>query len=225
MRSVLATSLAALFGHDEFWVTVFRWFVAHPMLDPAHIGPIIDYLHDQRFVNAIPNPRAHLPGQPRRLPRQPNLSMKGRTPETLLRAVADWHSDLGRERAAPVTSWDPSGIPPLRLEEGLGEGRRIFAIAELLSSRELIDEGRAMKHCVGTYADSCASGRVSIWTLRLIDAWGQETRLLTLEVSNQTRQIVQARRKLNMTPSRRELSILGRWAHSGGPALSRWLAR
>jgi hypothetical protein len=97
----------------------------------------------------------------------------------------------------------------------------VFTIAELLSSRELDEEGRAMGHCVGTYAQSCAPGRVSIWTLKLADAWGEETRLLTLEVCNANRQVVQARRKYNMTPGPRELAILRRWAGSGAPALSR----
>jgi hypothetical protein len=225
VRSVLATWLATDFAHDEFWVSVWRWFVAHPMLDPVHVGPIIDYLYDQRFFNSVPNPRAHLPCEPRQVPPQPNLSMKGRPPGTLLRSVADWHRGLGRERAGEATAWSSTGIVPFRLEEGQGESRRIFTIAELLSSRELDEEGRAMSHCVGTYAGSCASGRASIWTLKLADAWGQETRLLTLEVCNANRQVVQARRKYNMAPGPRELAILRRWADSGGPAPSRWLAR
>ena len=81
-----------------------------------------------------------------------------------------------------------------------------------------------MGHCVGTYAASCASGRVSIWTLKVIEPWGQVTRLLTLEVRNASREIVQARRKFNMPPSPKELSILGHWTAAGGPALSQWLA-
>jgi hypothetical protein len=82
-----------------------------------------------------------------------------------------------------------------------------------------------MGHCVGTYARSCAIGHVSIWSLKVTEAWGQESRLLTLEVWSQTRQIVQARGKFNRAPGRRELAILGRWNESGGPKLSKWLAR
>jgi hypothetical protein len=151
--------------------------------------------------------------------------MKDRTPEALLRSVADWHRDLGRHRTAPVISWDSSGIAPYRFVEGQGDNERVFTITELLSSRELIEEGRAMSHCVGSYAHSCVSGRVSIWTLKLLDASGQETRLLTVEVVNHTRQIVQARGKLNMIPTSDHRAILRRWADSGGPAMSKWLAR
>jgi PcfJ-like protein len=65
-----------------------------------------------------------------------------------------------------------------------------------------------MGHCVGSYARSCASGRVSIWTLKVIDALCREERLLTLEVTNHGRQIVQARRKYNKMPDPKELSYL-----------------
>lgn len=221
---MLATRIATDFAHDEFWVSVLRWLIAQPMLDPAHHGPIIDYLHHHRFEPSVLNPKAHLPDEPRLVPPQPNLNMKGRTPETLLRSVAEWHRGLGRHRSGKDLCWPPSGIAPFRLEEGLAESWRAFTITEHLSSRELIEEGRAMGHCVGTYEQSCASGRVSIWTLKVTDAWGQQSRLLTLEVGNQNRQIIQARRKFNKSASPKELAILGRWAASGGPSLSKWLA-
>lgn len=80
-----------------------------------------------------------------------------------------------------------------------------------------------MGHCVGSYARSCASGLVSIWTLRVSDVSGPDTRLLTLEVANHGRRIVQARRKFNKMPDPKELSVLGRWSLAGGPALSKWL--
>ena len=61
-------------------MSVFRWFIANPMLDAVHHGPIIDYVHDQRFVAPYPTGERHLPGEPRLVPPQPNLTMKGRNP-------------------------------------------------------------------------------------------------------------------------------------------------
>ena len=194
------------------------------MLDAFHHGPIIDYLNDRRFVASVPNPNAALHGQPLLVPPQPNLTMKGRDPEELLRSVARWHRLLNRHKAGKATFWEPSGITPFRQEEGVVENRKVYTITELLCSRELNDEGRAMSHCVGSYSGSCASGRVSIWSMKSIDALGQENRLLTLEVSVQSRQIVQARQKYNKMPSPKELSILNRWAGAGGPSLSKWLS-
>jgi hypothetical protein len=225
VRSILRTRVGTDFTRDEFWVGVFRWLVEHPMLDAVHHGPILDYLHNQKFVATALNPRAGRPGEPRLLAPQPNLTMKGRNPETLLAAVNEWHRRLGRDRTARPTAWAPCGLPAFRHEEGTGAARRVYTIEELLSSRALDDEGRAMSHCVGSYAASCASGRTAIWSLKETDDVGQETRLLTLEVTVGSRQIVQARRRFNALPTQKELSLVGRWAGAGGPALSKWLAR
>jgi hypothetical protein len=237
VRSVLGTRLRREFADDAFWISVFRWLIAHPTLDSIHYGPIIDYLQNQRFVATVPNPSADLPGQPRLVPRQPNLTIKDRDPETLLRSIAEWHQSLAAQSIAErhqslaaqwtrkPTSWTTSGIEPFRFEETEGETRRIYTIAELLCSRELDEEGREMSHCVGTYAGSCESGRSSIWSLKVVEPPGPETRLLTLEVSNADRQIVQARKRFNTLPESKEIAILKRWADAGGPRLSRWLAR
>jgi hypothetical protein len=100
---------------NTFWETIIRWFIAHPALHPVHHGPIIDYLYFQRFVPSVPNPSSRRRGQPRGpllIPPQPNLTMKGRTPETLVRAVEGWHKRLGSERTATSHEWQPSGIVP-----------------------------------------------------------------------------------------------------------------
>ncbi len=221
VRSILATQIGTSFALDDFWLSVFRWMIAQPMLDPIHHGPIIDYIHHQRFVPSIPNPE---PGEPRLIPIQANLSMKGRTANSLLRLVNQWHRALGRQKTGAITYWKPLGIKPFCHEEGKGENVKVYVIKELLSSRDLNEEGRAMGHCVGSYARSCGSGRVSIWVLRVVDYFGHETRLLTLEVVNQERQIVQARQKYNKMPDARELSILKRWTMAGGPAMSKWVS-
>ena len=223
VRSILATPIATNHAEDEFWITVFRWMIGQPMLDPTQHGPIIDYLYNQRFVSSVPNPDAALPGQPRLIPPQANLCMKGRTAEGLLQAVTGWHRALGRKGAGPVTYWEPSGFSPFLLEEGKGETARTYTIREMLSSRDLDEEGRAMGHCVGSYARSCGTGRVSIWVLRVVDDAGRESRLLTLEVANDGREVVQARKKYNNMPEAKELAILRRWAAVGGPGLSRWI--
>lgn len=39
----------------------------------------------------------------------------------------------------------------------------------LVTARELVDEGRAMRNCVATYASSCMKGRCQIWSMRSAD--------------------------------------------------------
>ncbi|MFO0953237.1 MAG: PcfJ domain-containing protein [Isosphaeraceae bacterium] len=223
VRSVLATRVGASFDQDEFWLTVFRWLIAQPMLDPAHHGPIIDFLHAQKFVPSVPDPRDPGPGVRRLVPPQPKLTMNGRNPEVLLRCVHGWHRNLGRERGAKDLLWGASGFPAFCFEEGNGESRKVYTLTELTSSRELIDEGRAMCHCVASYAQSCHAGRTSIWSLKLVDAFGRSERLVTVEVIRASRQVVQARKKFNALPTPKELQVLRRWTDTGGPSLSKWV--
>ncbi|MEM7393367.1 MAG: hypothetical protein AAF492_13570, partial [Verrucomicrobiota bacterium] len=48
-RALRGTSLCTQFEHDEFWLSVIRFFIAHPMLDRHLYGPVIDYLRHQKF--------------------------------------------------------------------------------------------------------------------------------------------------------------------------------
>lgn len=222
-RSILATRIGTDFERDEFWVSVIRWLTAHPALDYIHHGPIIDYLHDQRFVPSVPNPFSRVRGQPRQRllkPPQPNLSMTGRTPESLLRSVEAWHKEVASRRLGVSIRWKPTGIAPLVYEVGEGKDRRVYEVAELICTEELEDEGQAMGHCVATYWQLCQLGQSSIWSLTVEDASSRVERLLTLEVRNRERRIVQARGKLNRPASTEERNVLMRWEDLGGPSLS-----
>jgi hypothetical protein len=152
--------------------------------------------------------------------------MKGRTPESLLRAVSGWHRDLAEMRsAAPAAAtWGASGFASFAHEEGEEDGRRVYEVAELLNAQELLDEGRLMNHCVASYANACASGRSSIWSLRKRIESGRLIRLATVEVKVADGTIVQVRKRSNKLATRRELSVLGRWADAGGPKLASWYA-
>ena len=88
---------------------------------------------------------------------------------------------------------------------------KIWYIRELLSSRELTAEGRAMKHCVASYAHSCAARRTAIFTMEIEDGSGRE-KLLTIEVVLRSRQVCQVRGKFNRYATPKELSMIKRWA-------------
>jgi hypothetical protein len=224
VRSILGTRIGLSFEAEAFWVSVFRMFVANPMLDHAHHGPIVDYIRQHKFEPSVPNPNADRPGEPALIPSQPNLSMKGRTPESLLKAMREWHLSLAKGWNLTVPAWQPSGFPPFVLEELADDGGRIYAVVEILTSQELIEEGRVMRHCAASYAGSCASGRTSIWSLRKQIENGRVIRLATIEVSNKQRRIVQVRRRCNRLPSAGDLAVLRQWGDAYGPLLSHWLA-
>lgn len=217
--AIIATRLGSDFAHDDFWTTVVQFFIAHPLLDLAHVGPIVDYIHQQRFVS---HDVFVAPGRiERQLPAQPNFTMKGRTPAALLRQVEAWHGALAKSPNVKL-EWPPSGIRNFEFVEGTEPGRnlRIWRITELLSAKALMDEGRRMRHCVGSYGHSCAKGACSIWTME-VETFEGRSKTLTIEVRNSARLICQARGKRNLLPDDKLRAILRRWAEQAGLSLAR----
>jgi hypothetical protein len=210
VKAVVATRLGSCFKHDEFWATVVQFFIANPMLDRSQIGPIVDYIQHHKFTfEDVLVPPGRIERQP---PPQPNFTMKGRTPESMLRQVEAWHKTLAKT-VQPKAEWLPSGIPGFEFVEGSekGENLRVWTLRELLSAKALTAEGREMKHCVGSYARSCAHGATSIWTLEVESLEGRR-KILTVEVDRRARAICQARGKCNIRPGEKYRSILRRWA-------------
>ncbi len=217
-RALLGTRLGRVVGeHEVFWETVIRWLVGHPLLDPAHLGPIVDFLHAQKFV--VPAGATAAP--------QPGLTMRDRQPRALLAQVTAWHQRLararrwvGRDATVPLT-WGRT----LALDDWkhLGaDGRVAHTVVALLSVDDLVVEGERLEHCVASYAWSCARGTASIWSLRRPEKEGF-TPLLTIEVDPRTRRVVQARRKRNAFPDAATTSLLQRWARWARLEIAAWV--
>jgi hypothetical protein len=205
--AVVATVLGSEFGHDEFWLSVFKFFIQNPMLDRQQVGPVIDFLRAQKFepqrVMVGGNQVINLP------PPQPNLSMRGRNAVALLDQVEKWHIALNHEKIATGDIFAPSGIKGLR-HESSGEKWSAWTITELRNSAQLREEGKMLSHCVLSYARSCVSGHTSIWSMEREDENGKKKHQ-TIEV-NSNRQIVQCRGKHNRIPTAAEFQVLERWA-------------
>jgi hypothetical protein len=84
-------------------------------------------------------------------------------------------------------------------------------VNEILDSRALVEEGRAMRHCVATYQGSILRGKCSIWSLQ-VNRYGDWERALTIELENASRTVVQCRGKCNRYPTAEERHVLARWA-------------
>ena len=209
------TRLVREFRDNDFWMSVIRFFVRNPMLDPVHVQPIVDYIWHQRYEPRVVFVER---GVARKLgPEQPNLSMQGRAAASLLRAVDEWHRRLGRETAGGPFQWRKSVIGEFRFMEGTKESHnmKVWRIRELLSSQELIAEGRRMRHCVASYARSCSQGLCSIWSLEVETEAGVEP-LLTIEVNPRRKEMCQVRGKHNRRPTEKEKDVLRRWAMQEG---------
>ena len=92
---------------------------------------------------------------------------------------------------------------------------QVWTITELLTSEALFLEGRAMRHCVATYAERCARRQTSVWSMQVENQRGRH-RVLTIEVDPLKRTVCQARKKCNRLPLAVEREILERWAAQEG---------
>jgi hypothetical protein len=142
---------------------------------------------------------------------QPRLqtffASQGRSLLALLDGMEAWHRLLSWEKALKGTVYKSSGFRAGRWEFGSEWNRSIWTMEELLTSKDLQQEGRRMNHCVANYANSVQGGQTSIWSLQC-----NNVLCLTVEVANWSRTIVQARGRSNRPATEIEKMMLHRWA-------------
>jgi len=89
--------------------------------------------------------------------------------DALYEKMNKWHKEIGSYKG--VLSWVPIGkdysIKDERTNANDSVQERIITITELLSEVELRQEGRSMKHCVGSYGRACSNGGTSIFSLKV----------------------------------------------------------
>ncbi len=210
----LARSRIARQGRGDmgFWRDVARFFCANPAT-LEEVDDLCDFLADRRG-------------------RDPGYSLKGRTLSSLARQMADWHQDLALIRRADAAAqlatrtngieehWRGSALHDWSWqlpEKEAGKAGEVYVITQLCSSAELVEETRAMHHCVWTYAGKCAAGHASIWSMKR--RWpGRSERLLTIELDRQHR-AMQVRGFANRLATQDERKVLARWAKARGVLL------
>ena len=194
------------------------FLIAHRhAIERDQVGPLID------FVNAVRHERVAVEtanGTVMREPPQPEFSLKGRTPQSMLRLMDDWHRALGVVTGGP--SWEPSRWRPMAVEvsqEDPAAEPAFWEVTELTSSAQLRAEGAALQHCVASYGHLCWRGTSRIWSLRRRRGVGARS-VMTIEVDTLRRTIVQARGFRNRRASGKALGIVQTWAAREGLRLS-----
>lgn len=200
VNTLTQTFLGRRFEQEDFWETVIHFFIQNPFLDRNQLGPILDYLQNQKFGLNAP---------------QPNLSMKGRNPQLLLDSVQAWHKDLQKARGNGHKQWEPSGITDFLKEEKSGGSIGIWTVTEMTNSTELNKDSRSLHHCVSSYAFSCMQKRCTIFSIKF-----NNERVATIEVIPQSKSIVQARQKYNAPLEPRTRQIMTEWASNAGLKIS-----
>jgi hypothetical protein len=218
VRAVLATAAATDLRHGPFWRTVWTFLIAHASaIDRAQVGPLIDFIHAVRHERVAVETTT---GIVWREPPQPSFSMKGRTPQSMLRLMGEWHRSLGMANGGLV--WEPSALRPMLLEEPAAspsEPPVVWQLTELTNGAQLRTEGSALHHCVASYADRCWRGVSRIWSLR-VRRGDRVHHVLTIEVDPKRRAVVQARGWGNRLPSGKPLRLLREWSLREGVRLA-----
>lgn len=190
--------LGQSFEHGAYWRVALGWIVRNAdELAPGQLVPVLDYLAAARAWTSVP-------------------PVAGRSATSLSRDVRAWHVTLGRTSSDRLR-WAPLGLATHDEHQDLDDGTRVsWHLVELLDSGALLDEGRALRHCVAAYSYHCRGGRSSIWSLRRRTMrrgeLGAARSLATIEIDPRRRVIVQARGPANSAPRGPGVAVLRRWA-------------
>lgn len=199
------------YDNEDFWSTVVLFLVKHARhLDFEEIPGILKALHDRKYEPI--RVRVDRENDVELDPPQPNLCLKGWTLASLRRRTTEWKAERERDYRRRIVRWEATGIGEYRRED---EESRVWTIRELLDKDALAAEGKAMHHCVASYASCCVKHHTSIWSLG-IEGPQERRRLLTIEVIPETKEVVQAKMNCNEDPDERCKVLLGEWASREG---------
>jgi PcfJ-like protein len=186
------------YDNEDFWESFIRLIVNGGMFNLNKLTELIDYVREEKRANS-------------------NYSLKGRTLQSLFRQSDVWHSRFSNSRTNQV--WKPCGIEGYRVEKKA----EVVVLEELTESGKLTEEGKTMKHCVGSYAFYCAKGKSAIFSLRKYSGGILLDIMATIEVNLQLQRIVQAKAKMNKPISEEAKKYMEAWAMHEGLVLNAYL--
>ncbi|HEY2368681.1 MAG TPA: PcfJ domain-containing protein [Polyangiaceae bacterium] len=197
--SVHAANISSI-DKETFFASFLEWLAAREH-ESDDVAIMLDYAAERFTENA-------------------KFSMKGRTIDAFLRDARAWHVELAKLRVVRQSFFRPSGFKPFirGTPPSPRSPRIVWRVEEILDAKSLFEEGRRMGHCVYSYGGAVQTGMTSIWIMTMEDGNGPTGRwaMLTIEVRNQTRSIVQARGRFNRMPTNDERTILARFAAQNG---------
>ncbi|MBX2796856.1 MAG: PcfJ domain-containing protein [Myxococcales bacterium] len=129
------------------------------------------------------------------------------------REVHEWHGQVATATGRFRNVWLPrAAIDDHTMQTPSGS----WHFRQLRSLAELVEEGRALRHCVATYAGKVQRKASAIFGLRCD---GQ--RRLTIEVSRRTLSVIQAKGSANRLPTKEERLVLEAWCRRVGLTIER----
>lgn len=134
-----------------------------------------------------------------------NFTLKGKTPQSLLRALGLWHQYNIHgliDKKYSDSKWD--GLPMSDLT--FNYKNQQYKCIQLKEAAEIKTEGAELNHCVYTYIPQILKGNISIWSLQ-VKVENIFMKYITLEISK-TKTIRQARKYNNASLDAAEIKLL-----------------
>lgn len=180
-QAIISRIFKGIHVEDDFWWSLLLLIKRdEPDIDPQSLSDIMDFLKAKHF-----NDR--------------KFSLKGRTYGSLIKLSNDWHRDQQIVKLGGQNLYWP-GVPVDDWEWTDKQQKITWKITQLHTSKELMTEGRRMKHCVASYSQRCVQGATGIFSMTANDGLNGDEKEVTIEI-NSYRQIVQARARWNKSPS------------------------
>lgn len=185
--------------NDEFFKSVVLWLVNNIPEDLNCLNDMYDYLvHRYDETDG-------------------KFSMKGRTLESIMKNVKDWHYELRRMKNIGGGNWEGMPIHNTDIKVGTDEETQIWHFKQIKTGDGLANEGNKMHHCVWSYKQQCIEGRTFIWSAGM--TYKNKTKdYLTIEVNLVLNkyEIVQVRGFANRSPNDYEKHMVKTWATQEG---------
>lgn len=183
---------------EDFWEAFLQLLINGAMLNMNKVTELIDFVREAKRENK-------------------DYSLKGRKLQSLVRQSDTWHNRFSGYKTNQV--WKPCGIEGYRIEKKT----EVVVLEELIESRLLNEEGRAMKHCVASYAFYCAKGKSAIFSLRKYSGGILLDTMATIEVNVSLNRVVQAKAKMNKPITEEAKKYMEAWAIKEGLAVNPYL--
>ncbi len=174
----------------SYWIDTLS-LLSKQNISPEILVAIIDYL-DYHVIR-----------------RKEVVNLKGKSKAKLLHEINIWHKLTAEEKLYieyATTKFKPIPINDFELEVT----SKKFKIKQILTAIELFLEGKTHHHCVFSYLGEIQTKSCSIFSMQVNEENGNQTRLLTIEVSHNT--IQQIRGAFNRGHNQQEMKIIKLWA-------------
>lgn len=180
----------------RFWRNSVQWVIQHENeITDRQINHVLDWAMHEFTESGMRGNRC--------------FSWRGRSLERVLERSTEYRQMIWRPNQVMhhTAEYRPARWQEIDVDwETEGEIGDVWSFTELNSSKELHEEGRVLKHCVGGYSNRCVVGNSAIVSLKK-----NGKRLITIELNPVDKSIIQARGKRNRNPDETEMKIIRKW--------------